>query len=391
MNHLEKKTARRYDTPGRCRAFTDTVYKSDNAVYAQLTEIEMSYAPETPCFKAYIGDMHGHTELSDGCGDIDSYFTNLRKRGLDFAAISDHDHGGVGQPALWEGSPSKWDLIQQKVNEYDEPHKFTTILAYERDSYPFYNNLIVYYGSKNGQMIRGAHDGEFTAAELLAALKRDDVLLVPHDTYYFSAGADLAHIPKELFTPLIEVYSCGDAAEYMYHPAFAEDSACDGGFWQDALRRGAKMGCIAGSDNHNGTGACILDRPYPFKYQGLTGIWAEENTLDSLFSALKARRCYAFMGGHMVLDFRINGHYMGEEITAGENDTLTVWFSVQADAPVKQVTLVKNQRDYIFFRHTEKQVIFDYNRETPCDCYYLRAELDDGRFGWTSPIWVSIS
>ena len=388
MTHPEKKIARRYDTPGRCAEFTDQVYKDAGVSWADLNRAEHKFDPAPPEYSAYIGEMHGHTTLSDGSVDIDTYFRNLKSRGIDFAAIADHDHGGVGRPALWSGSPSKWDLILQKAAEYSEPGKFTVIPAYERDSYPYYNNLVVYYGTCGGSMIRGVRDGEFTADELRAALSRDDVILVPHDTYMFSAGADLKHIPEELFTPLIELYSIADAAEYMGNPAFDGNSACDGGFWQDALRRGAKMGCIGGSDNHSGTGAMFLDAPYPWNCQGLTGIWAKDNTLPELFAALKARRCYAFMGGRMVIDFRVNGHYMGEEFCAGADEELAVWFSVEADCAVKKVTLVKNLRDYIMLKGSKRGLIFDYERETGEDCFYVRVELADGRFGWSSPVWV---
>lgn len=389
MTHPERKTAKRYDTPGRCRLFTDLVYRNGSVTGADLAEAEHAFDPEPPAYRCLIGEMHGHTNLSDGSVDIDTYFKNLKNRGVDFAAVSDHDHGGVGKPALWEGSPSKWDLIRQKAAEYDEPGRFSAILAYERDSYPYYNNLVVYYDSLNGEMLRGGRDGEITAEELRAALSRKDILLVPHDTYMFSAGADLSHMPKELLTPLIELYSTADAAEYFGNPAFDSNSACEGGFWQDALRRGARMGCIGGSDNHGGTGASVLDAPYPFNFQGLTGVWAEENTTKSIFAALKARRCYAFMGGRITIDFRVNGHYMGEEITAGKDDTLGIYYSIAADAPVGKVTLVKNLRDYIMLKGRTSQLIFDYERETPCDIYYLRVELKDGRFGWTSPVWVS--
>ena len=34
-------------------------------------------------------------------------------------------------------------------------------------------------------------------------------------------------------------------------------------------------------------------------------------------------------------------------------------------------------------------MILDYEWESPCDVYYLRVELQDGRLGWTSPIWVT--
>ena len=389
MTHNEKRTAKRYDTPGRCAEFTDLVYVKADATHGELAAAEHKFDPPAPALKPFIGDLHGHTNLSDGSVDIDTFFKNIKSRGLDFAAISDHDHGGVGRPPLWEGSPSKWDIIRTKVKEYDEPGKFTAILAYERDSYPWYNNLVVYYGSRDGEMIRGVRDGEFTSDELRRALSRDDVILIPHDTYMFSAGADLSHIPADLFTPLIELYSCADAAEYMGNPAFDSNSACAGGFWQDALQRGARMGCIGGSDNHSGTGGTVLDRPYPHCFQGLTGVWAEDNSLPSLCSALKARRCYAFMGGRMIMDFRINGHYMGEEFYAKEDDDLAIWYRIDADAPVKRVTLVKNLRDHIMLKGKPSQLIFDYERESETDCYYLRVELEDGRFGWSSPVWVS--
>jgi hypothetical protein len=94
------------------------------------------------------------------------------------------------------------------------------------------------------------------------------------------------------------------------------------------------------------------------------------------------------MGGRMVIDFRINGHYMGEEFCAGEDEELAVWYSVKADCAVKKVTLVKNTRDYIMLAGKNSQLIFDYERETAEDCYYVRVELTDGRFGWSSPIWV---
>ena len=90
----------------------------------------------------------------------------------------------------------------------------------------------------------------------------------------------------------------------------------------------------------------------------------------------------------MIIDFRINGHYMGEEFRAGEDEDLAIWFRVDADAKVKKVTLVKNQRDYIMLKGKSSQLIFDYYRESAADCYYLRVELEDGRFGWSSPIWV---
>jgi hypothetical protein len=89
----------------------------------------------------------------------------------------------------------------------------------------------------------------------------------------------------------------------------------------------------------------------------------------------------------MEIDFRINGHWMGETIQRPTERDLVIYYEIRTDVPIKSVTLVKNCRNYIRLR-SSKDRIFDYKQETDCDSYYLRVELQDGRFGWTSPIWV---
>ncbi len=396
MTHPDKKLAKSIDMPGRCVQFTDAVYSGEGdpkALWKHMQQGERRFDPPKPEYNCYIGEMHGHTNLSDGGPDMDSYFINLRDNAkVDFAAVSDHDHGGVGRPELWvkKDGKSKWDLTREKVKQYYEPGKFTTILAYERDSYPFYNNMILYFGSHDAEMVRGVRDGEITAEELKALLARKDVLVSPHDTYSLSSGADFSTIPAELMTPFIEIISRGDAAEYMGNPANGEPTQIAGGYWQDALARGVHMGCVGGSDDHGCTNGLVTGEPYPYCFAGLTGVWAKENTLEGIFEALSAKRCFAFMGGsgkRMVLDFRINGHFMGECFEVPKDEELTVWFSVEADAKVKCAAVVKNCRDVGRFR-MNSSLFFDYRREKEEDCYYLRVELEDGRFGWTSPIWV---
>ena len=92
------------------------------------------------------------------------------------------------------------------------------------------------------------------------------------------------------------------------------------------------------------------------------------------------------MGGRIGLDFRINGHYMGEEIC--DTGDRTIYYKITPDAPIKKVTLVKNGRDYIMLQGTAETVIFDYRAEKDTDYYYLRVVLADGRMAWSSPIWV---
>lgn len=402
MNNPEKYKAKRFDTADRCKEFTDTVYLerkgSREELWQKIKDIRRSFDPLAPEYKPFVGEMHGHTVLSDGHVDIDTYFKNLRDVAkLDFAALSDHDHGGVGTPALWEGGKeSKWELIKSKVMEYREDGKFTTILAYERDSYPFFNNLVLYFRDDNADMVLDERMGEFTEEGYRRVLNDPDIIAVPHDTYAFTSGGDFIKLDTDLIPPFMEIISRGDAAEYMGNPAFLAKSCCEGGFFQDALRKGARIGCIGGGDDHYGRGGTVADDlGYPEMYPGVTGVWATENTHEAIFDALVAKRTYAFMlgrpegkmRGRMEIDFRINGHWMGETLKRGEERDLRIFFDVKADVPVKAVTLVKNCRNYIRMGYN-KELIFDYEQEQDTDSYYLRVELEDGRFGWTSPIWV---
>ncbi|MBQ8578850.1 MAG: hypothetical protein IJ449_12940 [Clostridia bacterium] len=407
MNHPDRTLARRFADTLKCEKATDVVYSGKqplppSEMYAKMFAAAEEFAPKDNPYHVYFGELHGHTNLSDGAPDIDTYFTRLRDVAkLDFAALSDHDHGGLSKPSLWEPddtvpTETKWDYIKEKVKEYNAPGTFTTILAYERDSYPFYDNMVVYYNSHDGEMIRGAADGMITKEELAAVLARDDVFVAPHDTYSLDSGADLAHMPVELLPSHLEIISRGDCAEYMNHPAFDSATACEGGFWQDALARGGKTAVIAASDDHSANNGLVVESlGYPAKYPGVTGVWAEENTLPALFDALKKKRCYGFMRGdvslpmhgNITVDFRIGEHFMGEEFTRRAGEDLVITYSVKADAPVKRATIVKNCRDYIMAKSAHK-VIVDSHQENETDVYYLRVELTDGRFAWTSPIWV---
>lgn len=400
MQHPERKKARSYDLPGRCRRFTGLVYNGrsndHDVLKREIFGIERDFYPLPPAYNLYFGDLHGHSQLSDGFPEVtpERYFHNLREKAkLDFAALSDHDHGGIGNDPLFV--PEKWEHMRKAVKSAYEPGVFTTLLAYERDSYPWYNNLVVYYRDHEGMPLKGEYSGEITEAELRNALRRKDLILVPHDTGMLNFGCDFRRIPPDLMPPLLQIISRGgNAQEYFNHPLLRAD-ACRGGFWQDALRGGGKVGVIACSDDHKGKGGMpdedlLPDEKLssPDSLPCLTGVWAKENTVSGIFDALQARRCYGFVGGRMQLDFRINGHYMGEEIALPANADREIYWKFEADSPLRELTIVKNCQDDLILRRGEG-LIFDYTPEQATDCYYIRAITKDNRWCWSSPIWVT--
>ena len=388
----ERRQARRFDTPYRSRPMTDQVFTEEELdgeerrlAYPRFAETIRQFYPEPSKYRILFGELHGHSCLSDGGPTPDEYYRNIRENAkLDFAALTDHHHGGVGSPTLYG---PKGEALREAAIRWNDPGTFSTLFGYEIDGYPYYNNFIVYHRDFTGEIFREKIDGDITEAELKELLSRKDRLLIPHDTYQLNSGADFLKMDPALFTPLIEIYSRGDCAEWFGHPYNLDGGGMvKGGCWQDALRRGARMGCIAASDDHGLKNGLVSGPPEdPCSWPGITGVLCEENTTESIFDALRARRCYGFMGGRMRIDFRINGHPMGEEFS--ETGDRWIYYHVEADAPLSKVTLVKNCEDVLFVRKPE-QMILDYSSDASTDCYYLRVELKDGRLGWTSPIWV---
>ena len=395
MTNREIRRARGYDYPDRTRAFTDTVYghdqKSESEFRADLNRAVHAFDPDPPAYRVLFGDIHGHSTLSDGSRSIDECYRTAREIArLDFCAVTDHDHGGVGNRELWMPDPrwngrSGWDILQEKALEYSEPGVFTALLGYERDSYPWCNNLVIYYRDAMGAPIRGEHDGELTEEEYDALLARDDVIAVPHTSGRIDSGCDFSSKPARQIPRLMEIYSRSGAYEYFDNP-YPSDTNCRGGYLRDALAQGGLIGCIANSDDHDGLMGRDEDSPSFRRHSGITGVWAKENTREAIFEALYARRCYGFMGGRIILDFRINGHYMGEVFA--EPERREIYYHIEADAPIDRVTLVKNERDYMFFLDFQEKMVFDYRQERLRDCYYLRVLLKDGRMAWSSPIWI---
>ncbi|NIS74992.1 MAG: DUF3604 domain-containing protein, partial [Deltaproteobacteria bacterium] len=49
---------------------------------------------------------------------------------------------------------------------------------------------------------------------------------------------------------------------------------------------------------------------------GLTAVWTDLLSRHSIYDALRARRCYATTGERIIVEFWVDGHFMGEVIPA---------------------------------------------------------------------------
>lgn len=359
------------------------------------------------------GVIHGHTEISDGAGSLDHYFSYMRDEcGLDFGATSDHDH-------LFETSDHMWQLTQETVLKYNEPRRFTTFLGYEWAKWRRNGDgdRNVYYLHDRRPMFR-SDDGCYPKPnDLFKVLQTETALIIPHHTAYIGNHCDWKDhdIEKER---LVEICSVWGNSERSMHqgnpfPVRGKDEIDSGeipaGFVQRALELGWRVGFTSGGDDHLGhTGDELVQGNKPWSYKaGLMAVYAKENTRESIWKAMWNRRCYATTGARIIVDFHIDEHPMGSELLLSEYPKLAsirkLSVLVHGTERIKSVEIVRNNKDVYTCRVEDLDLMFEWNDtealadinyppvlycSRPFTFYYIRVVQINKEMAWASPIWI---
>jgi len=344
--------------------------------------------PEGP--RVLWGDLHGHSNYSDGTGVPEDYFVYARDvSGLDVAALTDHDHWGilplVDHPALWED-------IQEQTRAFHEPGRFVTLLGFEWTSWIHGHRHVLYFGDR-GSIVDSVAPETGSPQALWAALEGEDALTFAHHSAGGPIATNWAIPPDPHFEPVTEIVSIHGSSEAADSPNPIYDPVPDH-FVRDALGRGYRLGFIGSGDRHDGhPGAYQVDPPQG----GLAAILSEDRTREGVLAALRARRVYATNGPRMLMRFALGGHGMGSEISVaeeGENGTLAgpLFVQVIAPEPLHRIELIRSG-ELIDGVLTEGRLEVTLHREIdglrPGETLYVRAVQDDDGTGWTSPIFVT--
>jgi len=172
-------------------------------------------------------------------------------------------------------------------------------------------------------------------------------------------------------------------------------------FAQDALKRGLKVGFHGSSDGHvqtpghprrpgsGGRNGDFNRRDTGYGSGALMAVLAPELTREALWDAFRARRTYATTSARIILDFRANGHLMGEELVADGPALFTG--DVIGTGPIERLELIRDDRLVFTQPGGGDRVGLEYiDQGCPrgLHYYYLRVTQVDGEFAWSSPIWV---
>ncbi len=295
----------------------------------------------------YWGDIHNHSELSDGTGTAaHSFYYGRYVACLDFMALTDH-----GEIMLF--GPSSFNVLESATNAAYEPSRFVAFHGLEWTNTETGHYTCVFSGDEllkdpilsyltlpKTEDLWNALD-EFTAATSCRALA------LPHHATQKQYLQDWTYInPK--YVKLVEVTSVhGECLFEQRHPLnyvgliAPTPEYTNGTSVIDAFKMGYRMTVYASGDQHDGhpghsishTPAFVghqrpfslwhtrNEHPYP---SGLTAVYASGLTRESIFSALEQQVVYACSDyGRPLLNFTINGVGVGGNSTLLVNDPST--------------------------------------------------------------------
>ena len=343
----------------------------------------------------YFGDIHKHTNLSP-CGRVNPYnmspaesYQHAREvANTDFLAICDHAE---------HMSEEQWDCSMSVARKYNVPGKFVAWPAVEWAT-PLHGHRNIYYRGYDVPLISGLEYK--TPRKLWDAVRKlhTPALTIPHHSAR-ELLADLTCTDDKL-EPAFEIFSGWGNEEYYGAPLQDTDMCYTCNFAVDTLLRGFRMGFVGGGDGH----------PAPPADSGITGIYAKDLTLESLFDALMQRRTIATTGAKILVDFCVNGFPLGSVIRFNQNDVrelfpLEIGVAVQGTANLEKVEIVENgvtihtktkprarldQMAYTWYREAapSKKPRAGNPPNNISRFIYVRVTQRDGHMAWTSPIWL---
>jgi len=328
------------------------------------------------------GDLHGHSNLSDGTGTPADYYRYAREvAGLDFAALTDHDHWGM---LFLDQNEAIWQQVLDVNRQQHEPGRFVTLLGFEWTSWIHGHRTVLYFEDE-GEVYSSLDPRYESPLGLWEALRGRRALTMAHHTGGGPIPTNWEIPPDAELEPLVEVSSVHgvsealDASGVVYSPV-------PGHFARDALLRGYQLGLLGSGDSHDGhPGLAQLAGPQG----GLVAVVGAELSRASLLDALRARRVYATNGARILLFCTLDGSPVGSRLSP-RNDAQLVYFVVGA-GPLERLELIRGGQ--VVERVSAQgdptmQGTISLAGLREGEFLYLRVRQRDGGQAWSSPFFV---
>jgi hypothetical protein len=273
----------------------------------------------------YFGNLHSHTSYSDGSGTPDEAFTKAKGAGLDFFAITEHNHpaaDGKGprrdglliatRPELYAGQPTS---LLESANRHNSPGSFVAIYGQEVSTISQGNHINV-FGVGSVIDIAAVPNGNVTALLNWVSTHPDGSGRPPLLQFNHPRDPDrnLKDYGRDDFAPADWVRSLDpfvELIEVLNAPALRDGEGfraeAKESYYLDYLNLGFHVGPSVGHDNHWKNWGVSTD--------ARVGVVASSLTRDAIMAALRARHTTASDDKNLKVIFR-SGEALGGDIVS---------------------------------------------------------------------------
>lgn len=322
----------------------------------------------------FWGEIHGHSEMSDGIGKFEDLFIHAKEVGcLDFAASADH---------ACYFTDNQWEWMQDVINNFNKDGEFTTLVGYEWAGKQGHRNI---YTSENRlKLFRGMYEPTSNLDVVYKEFEHNkNIVAGPHVKH----TGDFWKFHNESVERFFEIYSMWGNFEKLAN---------------ELLSKGAIVGFTGGGDCHTGKVFFSPEdkygqgkTPHGFAYCilykcGITASFMKNLNRKNLIDSLRNRKTYATTGAKILVDFNVSGYKMGER---GKADKIMVNSEIHGCDEIKKVEIIKNGRvihSKKFNKMDAKFKFEDKRAEKGNFYYYLKVFQKGGEIAWTSPVWIKV-
>lgn len=333
----------------------------------------------TPDWNVYFGQLHAHTNLSDGTGSVEEAFDHASKvENLDFFAITDHsdsfDNAGAGAiDADGADISTGWAAGKRAAASVTNEH-FVGLFGFEMTWQEDKQLGHISTFNTPGWQTRDQADFENVPTALEHYYKA--LTTVPGSVSQFN-HPDIIHGDFERFDHYSPEY---DEAISLLEIA-GEDGAVDCEYYNLALDKGWHVAPTNNQNNHNGQ--------WGDASRARTVILAETLTEEALYDAMKDRRVYATQDSDLTVYYTLNGAVMGSILPKSEEAEITVFLSDPTDEAIGNVEVVTDKGEVLAQQWVETPTkMLELSVPGGHGYYYLRITQPDGDVAVTAPVWM---
>ena len=382
---------------------TVTVKRADE----KETSKTWSFTIGEATFQRYFGQLHSHTQYSDGAGSLESALAYIKalpdSANVDFVAFTDHsnyfDKSGAANP---EGA--LYDMSQAT--------------EYSQETWKAYKDAVAAFNTENAgsmvaiagfEMTWSGGPGHINTFNTPGIVSRNNTTL---NNKTKDAGL-------QAYYKLLSQTEGVDSISQFNHPGTTFGNFIDFGYWDAVVDTRMYMVEVGNGEGQIGAGGyypsyeqyiMALDKGWhvaPTNNQdNHKGRWGNANDArdviltddfseSGIYAALRARRMYATEDKNLELDYTVNGNMMGSIIDVPEKLNFEISFNdPDRTDSIAKVELVVNSGKVAYTWDsaadlTKGSVSVELAPEYTY--YFVRVTEADGDLAVTAPVWVGES